>query len=913
MARGTALKSNFTAGELSPLLDVRSDIKQYANGANQLRNAIVLPHGGAKKRPGSRFIGEVKTSSAAAPRLVPFEFNTAQAYMLEFGNNYIRIYKDQGTVATPGAAITAATKANPCVLTVIAHGIPNGTQVLISGVGGMTQLNGRRAVVANATTDTFELQGINSTGYTAFTSGGLVQIYVEVTTTYATAVIDALSFAQSADTLFIAHPSHPLRKLTRSSHTSWTLSDADIVNGPFRPINADTTHYMTVSASASVSISAVTKANPAVVTTTAPHDFGEGACVAVAAVSGMTQLNGNKYICRNVGASTFELWTIYETPVDSSAYSTYTSGGTATIATTTNFGTLSPGSKIGLASTDALFTASHVGALFRLWEPGQKAGVMTPAATVSMPDGTVYTYAGNVYGAANVTGGNSTWLAAWTFPTHTRGVVRIDDAAGTAYHDSVYLHDSSCVLEILSVTNSTNAVARVVRNHVPKSIVTGRTSVWEEGAWSTERGFPAVITFHRSRLWAASTVSDPQYIWASRIKSFEDFQDGADADNAIVDQMASDRVEITRWLSPGNTLLLGTASAEHAVLASSQNEAVTPANMQIVPQTPYGSSAFHPLRLADATLFGQRNGEPTNAAQRIREISYSLNDNKFVAPDLTIISEHITGTGVTEAAFTGGRVPIAWFVREDGLIAGLTYEPEQAVKGWHLHTIGGAYSTGDAVVERAAKIPGADGDELWLVVKRTVNSATVRHIEVLTNGLTDDLDKEDAVYLDSALTYDGASASTITQLWHLEGQAVRALVDGSKQGPFTVATGRITLTSPGTLVHVGLQYETVIETLDLDALAQAGTAKSRAKRISQVWPSVYRSLGGTIGPDSATQQAILYRTNADVFGTSPALKTGTIEFDFPAGWDREARVRFEHDEPYPFCVRGVAIEANVSG
>lgn len=80
-----------------------------------------------------------------------------------------------------------------------------------------------------------------------------------------------------------------------------------------------------------------------------------------------------------------------------------------------------------------------------------------------------------------------------------------------------------------------------------------------------------------------------------------------------------------------------------------------------------------------------------------------------------------------------------------------------------------------------ATVPGTLTDEVWMIVKRTINGQTKKYIEVLTPGLLDETDPEDAIYLDSALTYDSTETSTITGLWHLEGETVYALADGAKQ------------------------------------------------------------------------------------------------------------------------------------
>lgn len=910
MARGQVLITNGTAGEITPLMDVRSDTQKYKNGMSLVRNGIVIPHGGIRKRPGTMHIQQVKSEVTPTPRLEPFQFNVEQSYIHEIGHEYVRFFKDRGVITDNTLVITGISAANPGVVTYTGTDPSNGQQGIITGLTGALApyLNGRRFTVANVDggANTFELSGFSTAALPAWTAGGSFAVIVEIATTYDEDEIDDLSFAQSADTQYIAHGDHALSKLTRASHVSWSLAAADIVNGPFRSINGDSAHYLSVAVTGSVVVTGATQANPVVVSYTGT--IAEGAYVTFAAVGGMTNLNSNEYVARNVTATTFELWTLAERKVDGTGFGAYTSGGTATVAET-DFGTISPGSTVTLTSSKALFDAGHVGALFRLWEPGQATGVGSIVHTAGIAENDMYTNDGKVYGMKNLTG-IAAWTSSWRSPTHERGVVLLTTtSASTISHDSVYLHDSSCVLKITAYSSATSVTALVVRNHIPESVIDLQTSFWEEGAWSDYRGHPQLIVFNDQRLWAFSTRTDPQSFWASRIRSPDDFQDGADDDDAIIGQCASDRVEVARWVASGRALLMGTANGEFLIAAGTNNTTITPTNVTVRPQTPYGSSNLRPLRVSEAILFGQRHGKPDNPARRIRETSFSFEKDGYVAPDVGIISNHITGSGVTEGAFQAAPDPVAWFVRSDGQMPALTYEQEQDVKGWHLHELGGT----SAQVKRAAVIPGSDGDELWLLVARTIGGGTVHYIEVLTSGLTDELDKEDGIYLDSALTYSGSAATTLTGLWHLEGQSVQALADGSKVSARTVADGSITLDIAAALVHVGLPYTMQIQTLDLDALAQAGTAKTRPRKISNVHLNVYRSLGGRCGHPSGTTQDIIYRSDSDAFGSSPDLRTQFAPFPFPRGWEEDMRILIEHDEPYPFTLLGIEADMQTIG
>jgi hypothetical protein len=212
-------KSSFTGGEWSPSLYSRTDLAKYGTANRTMRNFYPHPHGGASNRAGFEFIHETKTSSKTS-RLVPFQFSVAQGYFIEFGNLYVRFYKDDGVIVS-AKTITAASNATPIVVTSVAHGFANGNTVTVSGVLGNTAANGTW-IIANKTNDTFELVG--SVGNAAYTSGGTATAIVEVVTPYLEADLPLLKFEQSADILYIAHPSYAPAKLSRSSHTAWTYT-----------------------------------------------------------------------------------------------------------------------------------------------------------------------------------------------------------------------------------------------------------------------------------------------------------------------------------------------------------------------------------------------------------------------------------------------------------------------------------------------------------------------------------------------------------------------------------------------------------------------------------------------------------------------------------------------------------------
>jgi len=246
MPRVTFLQTNFGGGEFSPRLGGRVDTARYKTGLNLLSNYVPIIQGPLVRRSGTYFVAEVKDSTKAT-RLINFEFSTAQAYIIESGNLYFRFYRSNGQIADTNRTITGVTQANPAVVSAAGHVYPNGVTVTISGVVGMTELNSNSYTVANTdhAAGTFELSGINSTGYGAYTSDGTttrdVAAPYEIISPYLEADLPRLRFTQSADVLFITHPSYAPRKLSRTGHTTWTLTEIEFEDGPYLTTNRTTT------------------------------------------------------------------------------------------------------------------------------------------------------------------------------------------------------------------------------------------------------------------------------------------------------------------------------------------------------------------------------------------------------------------------------------------------------------------------------------------------------------------------------------------------------------------------------------------------------------------------------------------------------------------------------------------------
>jgi hypothetical protein len=741
MARVAVQLTNFTGGELSPRLDGRNDLAKYSSGCKTLQNMVVYPHGSAARRPGTSFVAEVKTSSAFT-RLIPFEFSTTQTYILEFGDLYIRFYKDSGAILETNKTITGITQANPGVVTSASHGFANGDTVVISGVVGMTQVNGKRFKVASVATNTFALQdvdgnNVNTTSYTTYTSGGVANRVYTLTTTYETADLADLKFAQSADVMYICHPDFPPRKLSRTGHTSWTITDVDFSNGPFLDHNITTT------------------------TLTPSHKgVGQTTTVTASAVTGINDGNG--------------------------------------------------------------FTSGDIGRL---------------------------------------------------------------------------VHFDEGHFKITSITSTTVVVGTVIKDLAKTTADTD----WALGAWSEYTGYPSCVTFYEQRLVFAGTEHQPQTLFFSKSGDYENMDDNyhgtvAD-DDAIIYTIASNQVNAIRFLSATRTLIVGTVGGEFSVSGGGTDDPVTPTNILIKKQSNHGCANIDAIPVGNVTLFLQR------AKRKIRELAYNFDVDGYVAPDMTILAEHISESGIKSMSYQQEPNQVIWCVREDGRLIGLTYQREQQVVAWHQHIFGGAFGTGIAVCESIATIPTDDKEyQTWVIIKRTINGVTRRYVEYINQFDFDEDDNTDFNFLDSQLAYSGSATTTISGLDHLEGQTVSVLANGSTHPDKTVSGGSITLARSSTKVKVGLKYTSLLQTMRLDAGSQNGTSQSKTKRIFNIAIRLYESIGVEVGPDLSNMEAIPFRSSANPMDQAIPVFTGDKDIEFRGNYETDGFIYVRQTQPLPLTI-----------
>lgn len=486
------------------------------------------------------------------------------------------------------------------------------------------------------------------------------------------------------------------------------------------------------------------------------------------------------------------------------------------------------------------------------------------------------------------TGGSVTITASASLfaATDVGRFVRIDHGADFGY------------AEITAFGSATSVTANVINAFVS----TATASTWRLGAFSQTTGYPASAAFYEDRLCYAGTPLDPQTIWGSKSGIYNDFGIGIEASDSFIYTIASDQVNAIRWLSPGKSLTIGTVGGEFLMSASTRDEAITPTNVKIVRQSEYGSAYVLPVRSNGVVLFLQRS------AKKLRQFIYQFESDTYVAPDMTLLSEHITGKGIVEMDYQREPDSIVWMVRKDGALIGMTFERDQEVVGWHRHILGGVSDAlgNPAAVESVGVIPGSDRDEVWVSVKRYIEGKEERHIEIIQKGRDNILpvDGED-FFVDSGVFYSGAPEVVVTGIRHLEGETVQILADGAVLPDQVVSNGSVTLDSPASNISVGLGYVSDLQTMRIEAGSANGTAQGKIKRIHEVSIRFFDTLGGVVGPNEGMLDTILFRITSDRMNQAPPRVSEDKRVAFNSGHETEGRIFIRQAQPLPMTVLAI--------
>ena len=842
MARVAAQLTNFTAGELSPRLDGRTDLTKYAAGCSNLENLVIYPHGAAARRPGTTHVAQVADSSKKT-RLIPFEFSTTQTYILEFSNLKIRFFKDNGAILEGDKTITGITQANPAVVTSSSHGYSNGDEIRITSVVGMTEVNNKRFLVAGVTTNTFQLtdkdgDNINSSGYTAYSSAGTANRVYTITSPYLEAELFDIKFAQSADVMYITHPSHEVEKLSRTGHTSWTLADVDFTNGPFIDVNTTATTLTPASAGVGTGVN---------ITASSTTGINDDQGWLTTDVGRQIHFNGGYAVITARTNSTVAVATITTAFTNTNSVTAWYLGA---FSDTTGFP-----SCVTFFEQRLVFAAtlSNPQTVYFSKSGDYENMDANIAGTVADDDAIIYTIASNQVNAIRFMSATRTLIigtAGGEFAvsgggddssvTPTNILIKKQTNNGGANVDAVAVGNATLFLQRakrkirelaynFDVDGYSSPDLTILAEHVTSGGITQMAFQGEPLSilWCVRGdGELAALTYQREQ----EVVAWHRHIFGGRF---------GDATITVTDYAN---------IADGSRLVLTKSDGTTTTFTSATSST---------------TGKFHTVT--------SNNQTATNLKTLIDA------DSDFTA---TVSSNVVTITE-TSPSSTGFLT-----IKSVDDTTRLTKTDQ-----------------GKSVCESVAVIPTDDSEyQIWVIIKRTVNGSTRRYVEYLNVFDFDETDNTSFNFLDSALSYSGTAATTFTGLDHLEGQTVAILADGATHPDKPVSSGSVVLDRSATNVKMGLAYHSILKTMRIDAGSQDGTSQGKTKRIYEITARLYQSVGVEVGPDLSNMERIPFRTSANPMDEGIPVFTGDKEVEFRGNYDTDGYIIVRQTQPLPFTI-----------
>lgn len=409
----------------------------------------------------------------------------------------------------------------------------------------------------------------------------------------------------------------------------------------------------------------------------------------------------------------------------------------------------------------------------------------------------------------------------------------------------------------------------------------------EVASWSAENGFPRTGEFFQGRLGQGGTRKQPTTWWLSTSDDFENYATGAEADRAIEYTIASRNLDQIVWLADRKELFIGTVGAEMYAQSGKTDE---PFGGDVVPlvrrATSHGSSPIQPFVIGANVMFVNRT------RNKVFSIVYQLEQDNFDALETTGISEHIFGSGIRlgPIAFAKRPDPRLFFIREDGVLVTLTYFVAEKVIGFTRFVTNGTFES-VSVIPSCTTHP----DQVWVVVKRIVNGAVKRYVELFDpehSSLTTRLWK--SLQTDCAIVYNGVPTTIVTGLAHIEGFTVDIVADGGYRGTKVVSGGQVVLSEEFSEIEVGLHYDSTVESMR--PAVQGQVIEGIPRSWDTIWLRLFKTLGGIANGEPLKFSPTLLGA-LELF-TGDKLSTGK-------GWDTDGRIKIEQKLPYPMTLLAV--------
>ena len=472
-------------------------------------------------------------------------------------------------------------------------------------------------------------------------------------------------------------------------------------------------------------------------------------------------------------------------------------------------------------------------------------------------------------------------------PTWMKAVAVTDADNGSGkltvdFSRNPYQNDGTA--KITEVVSPTEVKASVITDFAN----TDKTQVYALSSWNDDNGYPKMACFFQDRLVLAATKKEPYSIWMSRTGDYPNFGiekvDGGVTDDSAIkaDLITRNGFEILH-LVPAKDLVILTTGNEWIIEGSS---VITPAKINPRPQTMRGSNTCPPQHIGNRIVHVQRSGKT------VRDLGYQYDADNYNGDDLTILATHLTeGHRLVSSAYIQEPNSTLYYVRDDGVLLSLAFIKEQNVFAWSHHTTDGKY-------KKVASIPNGASDVLYVTVERDGKIYIERF----------NPDIEAAVYMDSYITGSGSSIDAP----HLVGKTVQVLADGTRlQDAQVPENGLVAFGQSFSDITIGLAYETRVEQPGPDIGLKEGTMQARISKINTVVLRVEKTYGGHIGYTFKDKDMDELR-----YEDYETLETGDIVQQMPVadiGSNTKNHICIKHNEPFPFELNAIISEVSIDG
>ena len=855
------LQPSFTGGEISPSLQARTDAAAYHTWLKSAQNMWVHPQGGISNRPGTQYMGAAKYADKDC-RLYSFPISEDEAYIIEAGAYYLRFY----------------------------------------------------------------------------TSGGAVldeqQAPLEIETPYSAQEVQRLRTAQYNQTLYLAHPAHPLMCLTRTALGRFTLEEAPLLYGPFQPENTNPDHrlrvYPQVTTVESEGVAASLEFEPLNYSNLFVWAYFNGTCFYSADGYGLrldeivfyfndlyqsqgltARRQGNILQITSAAANggdwngaefSLEYRSRFTGSADLTVTQTLSGGENAGVQTVAQ-----PGQYVLESSTD-FFTPAHVGGKFCLMhtvDGQQQTGTLgyesTSQVVASGSDWTLRT-SGEWTGTLHVEISRDlgqTWSTLKVLSRQS-GEENLYLAGNLADEENLfYVRVRSCqisgqagyeltaesflqrgVLNVLNYVSATEVLVAAERAFGR----TDWTEHWAEGSFSPSAGYPGCVFFFQDRLGLAATRDEVQTLWFSKTGKWHDFgtarQHSLPTD-ALAVRLGGTKLNTIYDVLVGNRLLIFTSGS---VWTLTSNGVLSLDTLELQQQNEYGAY------LTPAILAGNRAVFVSARGETVRDLVYDYTTSSYAGDELTLRAKHLFfNKRITQLAYATQPDPLLWCVTQDGGLFTLTYIPEQGIYAWTHHQSQG----------KVESICIAGNEEVWLLVERTGGKYVERFCKRLASK-----QPQAQVFLDSSVSYVFQTPQTqLSGLAHLEGETVCALADGHVVKGLNVQQAGVTLPYPASTVHVGLLYQSYLQTLALP-----GQQPGSKQRLVAAEIKLLDSRAGKVGTDTEHLTELVQRTH-EAYNTPIALQSADVTIALEGRSQSAPGIWVMQEDPLPLTVLSIGVSA----